>query len=204
MTLNAVPLALGAVLALGACTNTYDPGQRAVGGGLLGAGAGAALGGIAGGGRGAVLGGLFGAGTGAVVGAATTPTPPPPPTYYPQGNPQGGYYPPPPPSEGGLAGTSRRLDLADTAAGNYYGSVISDARGAGRSDVAISVTKTGPNRVSVTSDYARLPPFTISLTRAMNTIQQVGTSVVFLLDLSKGPYGLMITDDDASWAGSKG
>ena len=165
MTLNTVPLAFGAVLALGACANPYDPGQRAVGGGLLGTG------------------------TGAFVAAATTPAPPPP-RYYPQGNPQGG--------------SSRRLDLADMAAGSYYGSVISDARGAGRSGVAGIVTKTGPNRVSVTSDYARLPPFTIRLTRAMNTIQQVGTSVVFLLDLSRGSYGLMITDDDASWAGSKG
>ena len=41
-----VPAALGASLALGlgACTNPYDPGQRAVGGGLIGAGAGAAIG----------------------------------------------------------------------------------------------------------------------------------------------------------------
>lgn len=65
MTLNTVPLAFGAVLALGACANPYDPGQRAVGGGLLGTG------------------------TGAFVAAATTPAPPPP-RYYPQGNPQGG------------------------------------------------------------------------------------------------------------------
>jgi hypothetical protein len=59
-------------LALGAC-NT--PGERAVGGGLLGAGAGAAIGGIAGGGRGAAVGALVGGATGAVVGAATAPCP---------------------------------------------------------------------------------------------------------------------------------
>src|SRR5215469_12041904 len=34
-------VAVGLVLALASCTNPYDPGQRAVGGGLLGAGAGA-------------------------------------------------------------------------------------------------------------------------------------------------------------------
>ena len=73
------------------CSNPYDPGQRAVGGGLLGAGAGAALGGLAGGGRGAVAGALIGGAVGAVGGAATTPEPPqhryqpdyPPPQYRP-------------------------------------------------------------------------------------------------------------------------
>jgi hypothetical protein len=61
------------VLSLAACTDPYDPGQRAVGGGLLGAGAGAALGGLAGGGGGAVTGALIGGAAGAVGGAATTP-----------------------------------------------------------------------------------------------------------------------------------
>jgi hypothetical protein len=49
-------LAIGLALSLTACTDPYSPGQRAVGGGLLGAGAGAAIGGIAGGGSGAVVG----------------------------------------------------------------------------------------------------------------------------------------------------
>ncbi len=64
---------LGLALGLGACTDPYDPGQRAVGGGLLGAGAGAAIGGLAGGGRGAAIGALSGGAIGAVGGAATTP-----------------------------------------------------------------------------------------------------------------------------------
>lgn len=66
-------LTLIAGLGLSACTNPYDPGQRAVGGGLLGAGAGAALGGIAGGGRGAAIGALAGGAIGAAGGVATTP-----------------------------------------------------------------------------------------------------------------------------------
>jgi hypothetical protein len=70
------------------CTDPYDPGQRAVGGGLLGAGAGAAIGGLAGGGRGAAAGALIGGGVGAVGGAVTTPRPPPP-AYY---QPAPGYY----------------------------------------------------------------------------------------------------------------
>jgi hypothetical protein len=64
---------LGLALGLGACTDPYDPGQRAIGGGLLGAGAGAAIGGLAGGGRGAAIGALGGGALGAVGGAATTP-----------------------------------------------------------------------------------------------------------------------------------
>jgi hypothetical protein len=75
-------VAAGLVLALTACTNPYDPGQRAVGGGLLGAGAGAAIGGAVGGGHGAALGAAIGGATGAVTGAATTPPPPPPPSGY--------------------------------------------------------------------------------------------------------------------------
>lgn len=69
-------------LGLSACSNPYDPGQRAVGGGLLGAGTGAAIGALAGGGRGAAVGALLGGGVGAVGGAATTP----------QGPAQQGYY----------------------------------------------------------------------------------------------------------------
>ncbi len=69
----AVSLALLAGLGVSACTNPYDPGQRAVGGGLLGAGTGAAIGSLAGGGRGAAIGALVGGGAGALGGAATTP-----------------------------------------------------------------------------------------------------------------------------------
>ncbi|WP_323991394.1 cell envelope biogenesis protein OmpA [Nguyenibacter sp. L1] len=69
---------LGAgLLALAGCSNPYDPGQRALGGGLIGAGGGAAIGGLAGGGTGAAIGALTGGALGAATGAATTPNPPP-------------------------------------------------------------------------------------------------------------------------------
>ena len=74
-------LSLMAGLGLTACTNPYDPGQRAVGGALIGAGTGAAIGGIAGGGHGAAVGALAGGAVGAATGAVTTPTPPPAPYY---------------------------------------------------------------------------------------------------------------------------
>ena len=66
-------IALALALSLSACTNPYDPGQRAVGGGLIGAGAGAAIGAAAGGGTGAAIGAASGGVLGAITGAATTP-----------------------------------------------------------------------------------------------------------------------------------
>lgn len=86
-------LAIGAALSLTACSDPYNPNQRAVGGGLIGAGAGAAIGGLAGGGSGALAGGLLGGAVGAVGGAATTPERP----RYQQPAYQSSYPPPPPP-----------------------------------------------------------------------------------------------------------
>src|SRR5438552_1115082 len=74
---GAVGLAM--LLGLSACTDPYDPAQRTVGGGLLGAATGAAIGAAVGGGHGAALGAAIGGATGDLAGAATTPPPPPPP-----------------------------------------------------------------------------------------------------------------------------
>jgi hypothetical protein len=80
---------MGVLLSLAACTDPYSPGQRAAGGGLLGAGGGAAIGGLAGGGRGAGIGALAGGAAGAAGGALTTPQRP----YYGSGyGYRGGYY----------------------------------------------------------------------------------------------------------------
>lgn len=70
-TLTTLTAAIGLTLGLAAC-DPYSPGQRAVGGGLLGAGAGAGIAGIAGGNAG--TGALIGGAVGAVGGAATTPS----------------------------------------------------------------------------------------------------------------------------------
>jgi hypothetical protein len=75
-------VAIGLVLGLSACTNPYDPVQRTVGGGLIGAGSGAAIGAAAAGGHGAALGAAVGGAVGALAGLITTP---PPPAYH-------GYY----------------------------------------------------------------------------------------------------------------
>ena len=80
--ITAFMIALGLVLGLSACTNPYDPVQRTIGGGLIGAASGAAIGAAAAGGHGAALGAAIGGAVGAVGGLITTP---PPPAYY-------GYY----------------------------------------------------------------------------------------------------------------
>ena len=67
---------VGLALSLSACTNPYDPVQRTIGGGLIGAGGGAAIGAAAGGGHGAALGAAVGGAVGAVGGLITTPAPP--------------------------------------------------------------------------------------------------------------------------------
>lgn len=66
----------GLILAASASADPYNPGERALGGGLVGAGTGAVIGAIAGGGRGAGIGAAVGGGLGAVAGAATTPARP--------------------------------------------------------------------------------------------------------------------------------
>lgn len=87
--------AFALVLGVAACTNPYDPGQRALGGAAIGAGTGAAIGAAAGGGTGAAIGAATGGALGAITGAATTPPPPqyPPPGYPPPGYPPPGYPP---------------------------------------------------------------------------------------------------------------
>jgi hypothetical protein len=66
----------GLLLATAASADPYNPGERALGGGLIGAGTGAVIGAIAGGGRGAGIGAAVGGGLGAVAGAASTPSAP--------------------------------------------------------------------------------------------------------------------------------
>jgi hypothetical protein len=66
----------GLMMTTAAFADPYNPGERALGGGLLGAGTGAVIGAIAGGGRGAGIGAAVGGGLGAVAGAATTPARP--------------------------------------------------------------------------------------------------------------------------------
>jgi hypothetical protein len=82
------------MLTLTGC-NPYDPGQRAIAGGLLGAGSGAAIGAAVGGGPGAAMGAAIGGTVGAFGGAVTTPYYGAPRYYWPPSYGYGypSYYP---------------------------------------------------------------------------------------------------------------
>ena len=101
------------------------------------------------------------------------------------------------------AAPARNADLADRVAGTYKGAVVSDARGSSRDDVTITVTRTGPNKVEVKSDYARIPTVTIPLEKAMDAILAASGPSVFLLDTVRSPDRLDLTIDDASWSGTR-
>ena len=87
-------MVVASAIGLAGCTNPYSPGQRAIGGGAIGAGSGAILGSALGGnaGAGALIGGALGAGAGAL----TTPNRP----GYNNGGYNNGYNRPPPPGYG--------------------------------------------------------------------------------------------------------
>lgn len=103
---------------------------------------------------------------------------------------------------GAQAQPQRKPDLADAVAGTYHGDVISDSKGSSRSDVTLTVTRTGPNTVSVTSDYKRLPQITVPLTTAMSTIQQARGDSVFLYDRTKNSLDVSFLNE-VSWSGTR-
>jgi hypothetical protein len=100
------------------------------------------------------------------------------------------------------AQAQRKPDLADAVAGTYAGDVISDSKGSSRSNVTLTVTRTGPNTVTVTSDYPRLPTITVPLTTAMNTIQAAKGDSVFLYERTKKQLDVSY-HSEVSWSGVK-
>jgi hypothetical protein len=101
------------------------------------------------------------------------------------------------------ASAPHKADLADRIAGTYKGAVISDARGSSRSNVSITITRTGPNKVEIKSDYPRIPTVTIPLEQAMDAILAASGPYVLLLDTVRSPDRLDLTIEDASWSGTR-
>jgi hypothetical protein len=98
----------------------------------------------------------------------------------------------------------RKPDLGDAAEGTYFGDVISDSKGSSKSDVTLTVTRIGTNRVRVSSDYPRLPVVEVALTRAMDKILNAGGQTTFLLDRRKTETRLDVSFlNEVSWAGTK-
>jgi hypothetical protein len=73
MSLYKFVLPMIALFGLAACANTHDPGERALGGALIGGGTGAVIGGVTGGPGGAAAGAAIGGVGGAAAGVLTTP-----------------------------------------------------------------------------------------------------------------------------------
>lgn len=98
----------------------------------------------------------------------------------------------------------RHPDLGDVAEGRYFGDVISDSKGASRSDVTLTITRTGLNRVRIASDYPRLPVVEVSLQRALDKIVQSRGDTVFVYDAKQKPAKLDVSfNNEVSWSGSK-
>ncbi len=99
-----------------------------------------------------------------------------------------------------------RPDLADVVAGTYAGDVTSDSRGSSKSDVTLTVSKTGPNTIQVTSDYARLGTVSFALERMYNQmiLAAGNTKATFVYDPSKNPVRLDYSPDGSvAYAGNK-
>jgi hypothetical protein len=92
-------------------------------------------------------------------------------------------------------------DLATTLEGVWVGDVISDSRGSSRSDVMVTIRRTSRNTIAITSDYARLPAVTVTLTRAMQTILAAEGDTVINYDIAKDTKALGITfKGEVAWS----
>jgi uncharacterized caspase-like protein len=93
-------------------------------------------------------------------------------------------------------------DLATTLEGVWYGDVISDSKGSSRSHVIVTIRRTSRNTIAITSDYARLPAVTVTLTRAMQTIRADEGDTVISYDLDKDTKRLgIVFGGEVAWSG---
>jgi hypothetical protein len=102
------------------------------------------------------------------------------------------------------APAQRKPDLGDVAEGRYAGDVISDSKGSSHEGVTLTLTRTGVNRVRITSDYPRLPVVEVTLTRALDKIVQARGNTAFVYDWAKKPVRLDVSfNNEVSWSGTK-
>ena len=93
-------------------------------------------------------------------------------------------------------------DLATTLEGVWDGDVISDSKGSSRSDVRVTIRRTSRNTIAITSDYARLPAVTVTLTRAMQTILAAEGETVINYDTARDTKQLGIGfNGEVAWSG---
>ncbi len=100
--------------------------------------------------------------------------------------------------------TAPKSDLATQLSGTWFGDVISDSQGSSRSDVTLTITRVGPNRISISSDYPRLPVIEVPIGRVMAVIMQQSGNSVFLYDPTKSPPRLDVSfNNEVSWSGTR-
>jgi hypothetical protein len=100
------------------------------------------------------------------------------------------------------AAPERKPDLADAVAGSYAGDVISDSKGSSQSGVTLTLTRTGPNTVQITSSYPRLPVVSVGLTAAMSKIVMKNGDTAFVYDRASKKLDVSF-HNEVSWSGHK-
>jgi hypothetical protein len=103
----------------------------------------------------------------------------------------------------GAQAKERKPDLADAVAGTYAGDVISDSKGSSRSNVTLTLTRSGPNTVTITSNYKRLPVINVPLESVMGNIQHTSRAdSVFVYVRAKQQLDVTF-QNEVSWSGFK-
>jgi hypothetical protein len=98
------------------------------------------------------------------------------------------------------AQAQHKPDLADAVGGVYHGDVTSDSQGSSRENVTLTLTRVGPDEVSISSDYPRLPVVTVRLERAMSQIVNRGGSTPVVYNAGKLDVSF---NDEVSWSGHR-
>ena len=84
-------------------------------------------------------------------------------------------------------------NLAAKVAGIYEGRVVSDSKGASRSNVVVTITELGPTSVRVTSPYARIGSFDIELDLNGSQVLNAGGDTPFIVNLDAKPATLSLS-----------
>jgi TIR domain len=81
-------------------------------------------------------------------------------------------------------------ELADMAVGEFFGDVISDAKGPSRSHITVTVERVSASRVRVSSPYARIGTHEVELTQGGSAVFHAEGDNTFSLYMTKQPYEL--------------
>jgi hypothetical protein len=81
--------------------------------------------------------------------------------------------------------------LADRVVGTYRGDVIADSQGSSRSDIEVTISRIDRTTVRVSSNYRRIQPVDVNLTRNGNQIFAADGNSPFIVDLDRSPPTLV-------------